>query len=316
MKAAIIDQFGDVNTVKIAEMPIPKPADNEVQVQIKYAAVNPVDWKICSGMFKNNMKHEFPIILGWDASGVITVVGKNAGHFNVGDEVFAYCRKTIVKWGSFAEYICLDAQHVALKPKDLSFAEAASIPLTGLTAWQSLFHFAKLKKSETILIHAGAGGVGGMAIQFAKNAGAKIAATSSQKNQEYVKKLGAHYLIDYEKEDVSQRIKQLFPEGLDVVFDTVGGNTLRASFQLVKKGGRLVSIVDFPDQAIATQLVIQAGFVFVAPNGAELKQIADLMTAGKVIPPAIEEMRLEDAKAALQKIQSGHVRGKIVLRVA
>lgn len=315
MKAVIIDTFGGINTVKMADVPIPKPADNEVQIEVKYAAVNPVDWKICEGIFRNHMEHEFPIILGWDASGLITAVGKNVRSFKVGDEVFAYCRKPLIKWGSFTEYICLDAQHIALKPKSLSFAQAASIPLAALTAWQSLFRFAGLKKGEIILVHAGAGGVGGMAIQLAKYIGAQVATTATQKNHEYVKGLGAHHAIDYQTEIVSQKIQQLFPEGVDVVFDTIGGEVLKASYALLKKGGRLVSILEPPDQAKAAQRGIKAGFVFVAPNGIELKQIADLITESKIVAPAVEEMKLENVQAALEKSRSGHVRGKIVLKI-
>src|ERR1700733_2368139 len=190
MKAMVIEKFGHEEQLHLGDIPTPLPSDNEVQIQVLYSAVNPVDWKIREGLMKNFLPHEFPLILGWDAAGIVKAIGKNVKKFKVGDEVFAYCRKPIVKWGTYAEYVCFDADNIALKPNNINFAEAAAIPLAGLTAWQALFDFAKLKKGESILIHGGAGGVGSFAIQFAKHAGAKVITTASKQNHDYVKKLG------------------------------------------------------------------------------------------------------------------------------
>lgn len=315
MKAMVIESFGDVEKLHFEEIPTPQPADNEVQIQILYTGVNPVDWKIREGYLKNRLPHEFPIILGWDAAGIVTAIGKNVRKFKKSDEVFAYCRKPTVKWGTYAEYTCFDADNVAIKPKNISFAQAAGVPLAGLTAWQALFDFAKLKKGETILIHAGAGGVGGLAIEFAKNAGATVITTASTENHPYVKKLGAAHAIDYRKNNFVKEVKKLAPQGVDVVLDTVGGDTLRQSLDLLKPQGRIVSIVEQLDPKIAQEKNVRFGFVFVSPNGQQLKQIADLIEQNKVVAPNIEELPLSDAKKAQELSKKGHTKGKIVLKV-
>jgi NADPH2:quinone reductase len=315
MKAMVIENFGGVEQLHFEDFPTPIPADNEVQIEIYYTAVNPVDWKIREGMLKGLMLHEFPLIPGWDASGIVNKVGKNISSFKKGDEVFAYCRKPIVKWGTYAEYICVDASHVALKPKNLSFAQAASIPLVGLTAWQALFDFAKLQAGESILIHAGAGGVGSLAIELAHYTGAKIFTTASTEHHPYVKKLGADVPIDYKKCDFVSKIKELAPGGIDVVFDCVGGKTLQESFKVVKPHGRIVSIIEQVDPVLSAKYQVKGGFVFVSPNGKELEHIAKLIANGVVVSPQIEEMPLSAAAKAQDKIKEGHTQGKIVLKV-
>lgn len=315
MKAIVIKEFGGANTLHLEELPIPAPKDNEIQFLVFYTGVNPVDWKIREGMLKERLPHEFPIIPGWEASGEVTAVGKNVKDFYVGDEIFSYCRNPVVHSGTYAEYVCYDADHVAKKPRNITFAQAAALPLVSLTAWQSLFDAAKLRSGETILIHAGAGGVGSMAIQFAKNAGAKVYTTASKRNHNYVKKLGADFAIDYREEKFADAMKKLAPQGVDVVFDTMGGDTLQESLQVLKSGGRLVSILEKLDPAVESKYRIKGFYVFVSPNGEQLKTIADLITQGKVIPPHIEEFPLSRAAAAQEKLQEGHVQGKIVLRV-
>ncbi len=313
MKAAVIESFGRGVPVHIVDLPEPIPLDTQVQIAIKYAAVNPVDWKIHDGYLKTRLPHTFPIVLGWDAAGIVSKVGKNVRQFKIGDEVYAYCRKPMIQWGAYAEFVCVEASHVAHKPRNLSFAQSASIPLVGLTAWQSLFDQFALKKDKIILIHAGAGGVGGMAIQFAKNAGAYVITTASTKNHEYVKKLGADVSIDYAKENFVDRIRQQFPEGIDMVFDTVGGEECQKSFDVLKDQGRLVSICE---PSLVPQRHIRCFYVFVEPNSAELKCIADLLEQKKVFPLEIEEMPLESVEKALEKSRIGHVRGKIVLSLS
>lgn len=314
MKALTIKDFGGVEKLAIQEVPTPLPNDDEVQIQVIYAAVNPVDWKIREGYFKNKLPHEFPLILGWDASGIVSAVGRNVKNFKVGDEVYAYCRKPLIQWGTYAEFVCMDADKVALKPKNINFAQASAIPLVGLTAWQALFDSAKLKKGETVLIHAGAGGVGSMAIQFAKNAGARVLTTASPINHDYVKKLGADEAIDYKKDMIAQ-IKKLAPEGVDVILDAFGGQALQDSYELIKDYGRIVGIVEKPDSERCAQKHVQGSYVFVAPNGAQLKQINHLIEQGKIHVPQIEELPLEEAAKAQEKIKTGHTKGKIVLKV-
>lgn len=315
MKAMVIENFGGIEQLHLDELPIPKPADNEALIEVFYAAVNPVDWKIREGLLKGLMHHEFPIILGWDAAGVVIDTGKNVTNIQRGDEVFAYCRKPVVKWGTYAEYITFEANNIALKPKKISFAQAAAIPLVGLTAWQALFDFAKLKAGETILIHAGAGGVGGLAIEFARYAGARIYTTASQENHGYVKKLGAHVPIDYRRDNFVDKVNSLDPQGIDVVLDCVGKQTLEDSFKVLKPGGRIVSIVEPIDQALAAKYNVEGSFVFVKPSGRQLGLIADLIEQGHVIAPSIEEIPLTSAASAQEKIRQGHTRGKIVLKI-
>lgn len=315
MKAAVIHGFDGLEKVLIEEIDIPTPQDNEVQIAVEYAGVNPVDWKICEGLLKNRMDYEFPIILGWDAAGKVSAKGKNVTHLKEGDSVFAYCKKEIVHEGAYAEFICLNASHVVKKPKKISASQAASFPLSSLTAWQSLFDTAHLKAKDNVLIHAGAGGVGGFAIQLAKLMGAKVITTTSSSHHDYVKALGADEIIDYTKENFVEKIHALLPEGVDVVYDTVGGSTLKASYQAAKEGGRLVTIAGIIDQALAVQRHLEAEFVFVTPNGEELGQIAELIEKGKLVPPPIHEVPLEDAKSALRKSREGHTEGKIVLKI-
>lgn len=315
MKAITFDIFGGLEEIKYQDVKTPEPETAEVQIKIAYAGVNPVDWKIGEGYLRKMVPHQFPIIPGWDAAGTISSTCKTVTKFQVGDEVFAYCRKPVVQHGTYAEFVCFPAEHVAKKPQSLTMAQAAAIPLVGLTAWQALFDNAKLKSGQTILIHAGAGGVGSIAIGLAKNAGATVFTTASEKNHEYVKELGADVAIDYTKENFVDKMKELQPEGVDVVFDCVGHETLENSFQLVKPGGHIVSIVNLIDREKGEQFGIDTSFVFVRPNGAQLEQIAILLDEGKIHPPKVQEFPFSEAAKALEQVKTEHTRGKIVIRV-
>jgi len=315
MKAVTIDRFGGVEEMHWSELPAPQPASNEVQIHIKCTAVNPVDWKIREGWLKHMLQHEFPIIPGWDAAGTISAVGDRVAQFEIGDEIYAYCKQPVVHSGTYAEYICIPEDFVALKPKTFTFAQAAAIPLVGLTAWQALFDAANLQKKEHVLIHGGAGGVGSLAIEFAHDAGAIVYTTASERNHDYVKSLGANFVLDYNKENFLTWIKTHRLEGVDVVIDCVGSGTLEQSFHTLKKGGRLVSIVNKIDDKQCQEHGIKGAFVFVQPSGKQLKEIARLIDAGKIKGPHIEEMPLSSFARALEKNRQGHTRGKIVLRV-
>lgn len=315
MKAIIMRDFGDANQLKMEQVEVPMPGPEEVQIQIAYTAVNPVDWKIRNGLLQKRLPHQFPIIPGWDAAGIVTAVGEKVTQFQLGDDVFAYCRKPVIQWGTYAEYICYPAKDVAKKPNNLSFAQAAAIPLAGLTAWQALFDAANLKKHESILIQAGAGGVGSLAIQFAKLAGAYVITTAREQNHEYVRRLGADAIINYHIQPTRDEIKRIAPDGIDVVFDTLGGEALTESFTYLKPQGRLISIVEIPSPELAAKFQVQAQHVFVSPNGQELQHISDLIQEGKVQPIPIQEMPLEKAAEAQELNRQGHTQGKIVLRV-
>lgn len=315
MKAITIDQFGGAEQLHETEISKPQPQADEVQIHIQYTGVNPVDWKICEGLLKNWLTHEFPITPGWDASGIVSAVGKNVVEFEVGDRVYAYCRKPVVKEGTYAEFICLDANNVAPKPKSLTPAQAAAIPLVGLTAWQALFDKIDTTKGSTILIHAGAGGVGSMAIQFAKYAGAKVFTTASTKNHPYLRDLGADYIIDYNLHDFAKKVKEIVPGGVDFVFDCVGGETQTKSFECMRKGGEMVYIVNKPEAGLAEKYQVTTHYLFVEPNGEELQEIGDLLDEGVVQCPHIIEMSIKDVAKAFAMQKTTHTAGKIVLKL-
>jgi NADPH:quinone reductase-like Zn-dependent oxidoreductase len=315
MRAILFHKFGKSDVLQLGELPTPVPSPTEVLIALEYTAVNPVDLKIREGKLTGRMPHNFPIIPGWDAAGVIAAIGNKVTNLKVGDQVYAYCRKPTIQWGTYADDVTFVAIHVALKPKKLSFAQAAAIPLVGLTAWQAVFDAGRLKSGEQILIHAGAGGVGGMAIQFAKEAGAKVITTCRSQHEDYVRQLGADQVIDYTQEDFVEKVRAKFPHGIDLVIDTVGGDTFTKSIQLLKAGGRLVSLLEKMSGEEAAQHAIQATYLFVEPNGHQLKQIADLIDSDKVRAPKIEEFTLEKAAEAQDKLQNGHIEGKIVLKI-
>lgn len=314
MKAVYIRQFGDSKTLEIGEVPTPEPAADELQIRIDHTSVNPVDWKIREGYLESMIPHEFPLILGWDAAGTVSKVGADVTSFAVGDEVYSYTRRPTVQLGTYAEYTVVDASAVAPKPKSLSFAEAATVPLVALTAWQALVDFAEVASGENVFITAGAGGVGSFGIQFAKDRGANVVTTASERNHDYVRSLGADHVVDYTKGDTVAAVRS-WSDSIDVVFDCAGGDSLAEGWDVVKDGGRLVSIVDTPSEELATAKNVRAGFVFVTPNGKELAQIGALIDEGKVEVPHLQVKSVQEAAAALDENQDRHVRGKVALKI-
>ena len=311
MRAVAIRQFGGRQKLELMDLPVPEIQEGEILVRVKAAGVNPVDWKIREGYIKDLFRHEFPVILGWDAAGIVEKTGPGVTRFKRGDEIFAYCRKPIVHGGAYAEFIALEEEHAALKPKNASFEEAASFPLAALTAYQALFDAAKLQSAESILIHAAAGGVGGFAVQLAKDRGAIVWGTASERNEKYVQELGADQVVDYTQVDFRESVRAAYPDGLDVVFDCVGGDVLSKSSELVKKGGRLVSIVN--DPSILGRMDIHSEFVFVAPNASQLTELAQMVEHERLRTHLSEVLPLEQAKRAHELSESHHTRGKIVL---
>jgi NADPH2:quinone reductase len=313
MKAIAINEFGGPDKLQLMDPPLPEVKENEILVKIKAAGVNPVDWKIREGYIKDLFPYEFPIILGWDAAGIVEQVGSKVTLFKEGDEIFAYCRKPSVHGGAYAEYIALETEHAAIKPKNISFAEAASIPLAALTAYQSLFDAARVNRGETVLIHAAAGGVGGFGVQLANDRGAVVWATARGGNQEYVQDLGASQVVDYTQEDFRKAIRSQIPDGVDVVFDCVGGEVLQKSAEIVKEGGRLVTIVD--DPAGLARSDIHKEFVFVTPNHTQLTELARMVEQGRLKTHLSQVLPfgLEEARRSHELSQSGHTRGKMVL---
>ena len=313
MKAIAINEFGGRDKLQFMDLPVPEIKPGEILVKVKAAGVNPVDWKIREGYIKDLFPYQFPIILGWDAAGIVEQAGEEVTRFTEGDEIFAYCRKPMVQGGAYAEYIVLEEEHAAIKPKNTSFEEAASIPLAALTAYQSLFDAAKLQSGETVLIHAAAGGVGGFGVQLAKDRGATVWGTASGHSSEYVQDLGGDRVVDYSQVDFRETVRSEYPDGVDVVFDCVGGEVLQKSTDIVKKGGRLISIVDDPGGLDRAD--IHSDFVFVAPKSSQLAELAQMVEQGRLRThlSQVFPFGLEEARRAHELSESGRTRGKMVL---
>lgn len=311
MKAVVINRYGGRDELELVEFPKPMPKEHELLIKIYATSINPIDWKAREGYLQTRLPFHFPIILGWDCAGVVEKVGSKVKHFHEGDRVFS--RPATTERGTYAEYISVEDHLAALMPKKTSFIEAAAVPLAGLTAWQCLVDFADIKKDDRVLIHAGAGGVGSMAIQIAKAKGAIVTATGSSKSLELIKskKLGADEYHNYATQDLSDAGE------FDIVLDTIGGETQEKSFNLVKPGGVLVSIVQPPDQEKAKEKEIKAGFVWLEPNGEELSELAKLMEEDE-LKPLIDSI-LPFSEDGLQKAheisETGHAKGKIVIEV-
>ncbi|MED3037898.1 NADPH:quinone reductase [Bacillus thuringiensis] len=331
MKAMIIDKYGKV-PMRMAEVPTPEINEYEVLAEIHAASINPIDFKIRDGKVKMLLKYEMPLILGNDFSGVITKVGSKVTRFKVGDEIYARPRKN--KIGTFAEYIAIHEDDIALKPKNLSFEEAASIPLVGLTSYQALHDIMQLQKGQKILIHAGSGGVGTFAIQLAKIMGATVTTTASEAGADLVKSLGADEIINYKTEKFEEILKDY-----DAVFDTIGGTTLEKSFNIIKSGGNIVSVSGMPNArfgkefgsgffktllfslaskkltALEKKHNAQYSFLFMKPSGDQLRTIANYIEAGKIKPIIDRVFSFEDAQKAMEYSEAGRAKGKIIVKI-
>ena len=310
MKAAIFTEFGGPEKVRTTILEVPELKEGEVLIRVKAAGVNPVDAVISQGHYKNMMPHSMPVILGWDVCGVIEDRGHAARRFKVGEEVYAYARRPEVKWGTFAEYMVIPDSYLAKKPANLSAEEAAGIPLAGLTAYQSLYDAGRLQENQTVLILGASGGVGSFAIQLAKEKGAKVIGVASEKNHAFMKELGADYTIDYKDTDIGDATKEIFPEGVDLVFDCTSGESLQQSLKALKSSGKLVSILS---QGKDLNPDIHFQFVFVEPNARQLEELRELAEAGKLKVHISKTYSLNDAAEALKQIQSLHTTGKIVV---
>jgi NADPH:quinone reductase-like Zn-dependent oxidoreductase len=309
MKAVRIHQYGGPEVLKYEDAPRPEPANGEILVRVHGAGVNPVDWKIRAGLGKVFRDYPMPLILGWDFSGVVEQAGAGVTEWKKGDEVYA--RPDIGRDGAYAEFIAVKASEVGRKPKTLDHAHSAAIPLAALTAWQALFDAAALEAGQRVLIHAAAGGVGTFAVQLAKWKGAYVIGTASAGNHEFLRGLGADELIDYQANRFEDVVRDV-----DVVLDSMAGETRQRSWQVLKKGGILVSILGPPSaEEAAAHGVRQAG-VFVQPNQSQLGELAALVDAGKLKPIVEAVLPLSEAARAHEMNATLHTRGKIVLKVA
>ncbi|MBV6748900.1 NADP-dependent oxidoreductase [Pseudomonas chlororaphis] len=332
MKAFFIDSYGKGNG-QIGQLPEPEVRANEVLVQVHAASVNLLDSKIRKGEFKLILPYRFPLVLGNDLAGVVVRVGADVRRFKTGDEVYA--RPQDDRIGTFAEFISVTEDALALKPVNLGMDEAASIPLVALTAWQVLVDTAKLKKGQKVLIHAGSGGVGSLAIQLAKHLGAFVATTTSTGNVEWVKALGADVVIDYRKQDFETVL-----QGYDVVLNGLGADILEKSLKVLKPGGQLISISGPPTPQFAEEQGLSWGlkqvmrllslgirrkarkagiryaFVFMRANGAQLHEISALIESGAIKPVVDRVFPLESTAEALNYVEQGRAKGKVIIKVS
>lgn len=315
MKAVLIEEFGGLDKLKLTDVPRPHPSEGEVLIRIKAAGVNPVDWKVRIGRLEGRLHHKFPLILGWDLAGVIEETGYSVKRFKKGDEVYAYCRRPVVQHGTYAEYAAVPESYVSPRPRSLSFEESSSIPLAALTAYQAIYDAAKLKNGESVLIVGASGGVGGFAVQFAKMVGATVIGVASEQNHSYLKELGADWTIDYVNTDFVDTFKNQFSDGADVVFNLVKGDTILKARECAKKGGRLVSIGDDPASRFPDEKEIKLHYVFAEPNVIQLDHIRELVESGKLKTFVCAQYTLSEVKKAHEQMETGHTRGKIVLKV-
>jgi NADPH:quinone reductase-like Zn-dependent oxidoreductase len=308
MKAMRMHGYGGPEVLKYEDAPRPKPGEGDVLVKVHAAGVNPVDWKIREGYARAFRDYPLPLILGWDFSGVVEELGPGVTGWKADDEVYA--RPDIGRPGAYAEYIAVRASEIQHKPKTLDHVHSAAIPLAALTAWQAIFDAGQLQAGQKLLIHAAAGGVGTFALQLAKWKGAYVIGTASARNHELLRELGADELIDYNTTCFEDVVKDV-----DVVLDAMAGEVRERSWQVLKKGGILVSILGPPSTETAEAHGVRTAGVFVQPNQAQLQELANLADEGKLRPIIDAVLPLAEAAKAHEMNATLHTRGKIVLRV-
>jgi NADPH:quinone reductase-like Zn-dependent oxidoreductase len=332
VKAFIVERYGKKGGVRIGEMPEPQLRGDDVLVQVHAAGVNLLDSKIRNGEFKLLLPYRLPLILGNDVAGVVVRVGSRVQGFKPGDAVYARPDKDRI--GAFAEFIAMNEDAVAIKPKGLTMEEAASIPLVGLTAWQALIEKANLKKGQKVLIHAGSGGVGTFAIQLAKHVGATVATTTSAANLDWVKALGADIVIDYTRDDFTTILRDY-----DVVLNSLGADVLEKSLQVLKPGGKLISISGPPDPNFAQDMGspwvlrqvmrllsyrirrkaqrqgVSYSFLFMKASGDQLREIGRLIDSGVIRAVVDRVFPFESTREAMAYVERGRAKGKVVVKV-
>ena len=332
MKAFVVDKYKKNSALRLADFPDPEMQGNDILVQIHAAGVNPLDVKIRDGAFKMLLPYRTPFVLGHDVAGTVIKVGSSVKRFKVGDDVYARPRDHRI--GAFAEFIAIDQADAALKPKNLSMVEAASIPLVALTAWQALVEVGQLKPGQKVFIQAGSGGVGIIAIQLAKHLGATVATTTSTKNVELLKGLGADIVIDYKTQDFENILS-----GYDLVINSQDAKALEKSLKVVKSGGTIISISGPSDPPFAKaaglnlllrmvmrvmsygirkkakKLGVNYAFLFMQANGQQLNELTSLIDS-MVIQPVIDRVfQFDKTNEALAYDEAGHVKGKVVIQM-
>lgn len=328
MKAYQVTRYGKNEKLQVAEVAKPSITDNEVLIEIYAASVNQIDAKIRTGEFKLLMPYKPPFTIGHDVAGIVTQAGSKVSKFKIGDEVYASCK------GTFAEFIIIHEDDLALKPKNISMEEAAAIPLVGLTSWQVLVEKGNLKKGQKVFIQAGSGGVGTIAIQLAKHLGAYVATTTSSANKDLVKSLGADLIIDYKTEDFEIILKEY-----DLVLNSQDAKTLEKSMNVIKPNGKAISIsgppdVDYAEETglnfllktvicllsikiknLAKKLHVHYSFLFMKPNGKQLTEITALVEAGIIRPIVDKVFPFAETNDAMSYVETGRAKGKVIVKV-
>ncbi|POH57165.1 NADP-dependent oxidoreductase [Arthrobacter glacialis] len=328
MKAFAINRYK--GPLEAMDVPEPVVGEHDVLIQVRAAGLNQLDEKIRTGEFKQILPYKFPLVLGHDVAGVVLQAGVKVQAFTPGDEVYGRPRKDSI--GTFAERIAVPEEDLALKPESISFEEAGSLPLVALTAWQALVERGNVQPGQKVLIHAGAGGVGSIAIQLAKHLGATVATTASASNADFVRELGADIVIDYQNEDFEQRLS-----GYDFVLDSLGGENLKKSLRVLRPGGKAIGISGPPDPAFAKaaglnpvlrlaitglsagmrrqakKLGVSYGFLFMRASGEQLGQITALVDGGAVRPIVGRVLPFDRTVQALKELEKGGIRGKTVI---
>jgi NADPH:quinone reductase-like Zn-dependent oxidoreductase len=304
VQAVAIEDFGGTDRLKLMDLPLPEVGPDNVLVRVRAAGVGPWDVKTREGLFG---QPSFPHVLGMEASGIMEGVGENVADLREGDEVYVFSGRC------YAEYVAAPAQKVARKPASLSFEEAAGAPVAGSTAYQGIVEEIGLKEGETVLIAGAAGGVGTMAVQIAASLGARVLGTASPPNHDYLLSLGAAEAIDYNGDWVAA-VRNIAPDGVDAVFDCVGGGTFRRSFEAVRDGGRVVTIVAFGEEVEPGRRITYHAFSARAERG-KLEKLSEMFDSGKLRVEIEDVMPLEEVAKAHERVEAGHTRGKIVLEV-
>lgn len=332
MKAACIARYGGPGVLELRDLPVPVPGPGDLLVKVRAASVNPIDFKIRQGKARVILPYRLPLVLGNDLSGEVVEVGTGVTRFRPGDAVYARLDKTRI--GAFAEFALVRDRDAADMPPSLDFVQSASLPLAGLTAWQALVEIAELQAGQQVLIHAGSGGVGSLAIQIAKARGAFVAATAGARNLDLVRSLGADRVIDYAKERFEDALREL-----DVVFDTIAGDVQHRSFAVLKRGGILIDVAGMPTPAFARRwglnpLVtfalrwmtrrsaalartrgVRYEYLFMEPSGTQLEALSALVAEGKLRPVLGRVFPFERIAEAIAEVEGGHATGKVVVRM-
>ena len=309
VRAVAIHEYGGPELLEVTDVPEPPLGPDVVMVEARAAGVNPVDYKIRQGGLVSRYPCHFPLVPGWDVAGVVRAVGPAVPEFAPGDEVVGYVRRDHIQWGTYAELVPAPVRTLAAKPPSLSWAQAAALPLAGLTAWQALTRALEVGHGDVVLVHAAAGGVGSFAVQLAQTLGAGVIGTASEANHDHLRALGAEP-VAY-GEGLVERVRSVAPEGVTAVLDLVGGEALDASPQLLREGGRLASVVD-PGRVQK----LGGRYWFVRPDAGDLAVLCGLVDEGRLAVHVERTFPLEQAADAHRLLEGGHMRGKAALEIA